>query len=289
MKNNDRNRFNNQKGQALVFVIATLTVAMSVAVGVTLRNLASISRTTRLDTSSRAQAAAEGGAENVLARSDAELDAIIAGGGTTTVDFTPDVASQDNISLVAEVTVEPYTGESGLYPLTIRAGEAKEVRIYSGASAKICWNSSDPAYLSDLHLTLFDSNGTGNLEKYIVKAAGDGRPYPPGAPNYETNGETTLAELGYENCHNVTMGADQDRVRVRALIADVDLTVVADSDPLPTQGYKISSVGRLKDFAEGAEAESVVKVTVIRSFSYAPSLFDFGLYSGADALLDLTN
>ena len=41
---------NNEKGQALIFVVATMTVALAVGVGVSLRNLSSISRTSRTDT-----------------------------------------------------------------------------------------------------------------------------------------------------------------------------------------------------------------------------------------------
>ena len=63
-------------GQALLFVIVAMTVALAVGVNVSLRTLSSVSRTAQSDTSERVLAAAEGGAESFIKLSVGQLEAI---------------------------------------------------------------------------------------------------------------------------------------------------------------------------------------------------------------------
>src|SRR3972149_3695556 len=60
-------------GQALLFVIVAMTVALAVGINVSLRTLSTISRTSQADTSERVLAAAEGGAEAFLKLSVGDL------------------------------------------------------------------------------------------------------------------------------------------------------------------------------------------------------------------------
>ena len=57
----DKNR--NEKGQALLFVVVAMTIALSIGINASVRTITSLSRTTRTYTASRALAAAEGGIE----------------------------------------------------------------------------------------------------------------------------------------------------------------------------------------------------------------------------------
>ena len=67
----------NNKGQALLFVIVAVTMAMAVGISVSTRTIQSLRRASRTDTSARVIAAAEGGIENLLGRNYSQLDAAI--------------------------------------------------------------------------------------------------------------------------------------------------------------------------------------------------------------------
>jgi len=67
----------NNKGQALLFVIVAVTMAMAVGISVSTRTIGSLKRASRTDTSARVIAAAEGGIENLLGRNYSQLDAAI--------------------------------------------------------------------------------------------------------------------------------------------------------------------------------------------------------------------
>ena len=83
-------------GQALLFVIVAMTVALAVGVNVSLRTLSSVSRTAQSDTSERVLAAAEGGAESFIKLSVGQLEAISDAFDTDTVaDYLCDDAGDD--------------------------------------------------------------------------------------------------------------------------------------------------------------------------------------------------
>src|SRR3972149_3390838 len=148
----------SESGQALIFVIATMTVALAVGVGAALRNLSSISRTSRSDTAARAQAAAEGGAENILSRSEDELKSLADSASTQTITFTP--TTNDNVTAVAEVKVEHYnipTGQSFL-PMKIQKNQASEVKVSGGVT--VCWSSLDEDAGSDLYFVSYNNDGS---------------------------------------------------------------------------------------------------------------------------------
>ena len=151
-----RNR--SESGQALIFVIATMTVALAVGVGAALRNLSSISRTSRSDTAARAQAAAEGGAENILSRSEDELKSLADSASTQTITFTP--TTNDNVTAVAEVKVEHYNIPAGqsFLPMKIQRNQVSEVKV--SGSVTVCWSSLDEAAGSDLYFVSYNNDGS---------------------------------------------------------------------------------------------------------------------------------
>ena len=75
---NKNTKYNNEKGQTLLFVIVAVTIAMAVGVAVSTRTIQSLKRVARTDTSARVIAAAEGGIENLLGRNYSQLDGAIA-------------------------------------------------------------------------------------------------------------------------------------------------------------------------------------------------------------------
>ena len=269
----------NERGQALIFVIATMTVALAVGIGVSLRNLASISRTSRSDTASRAQAAAEGGAENVLARAESDLSDM-AGQPAEQIEFSP--TTGDNIVAVASVTVENYNIPSGAnyLPVEIKRDQVSEVKLDGGA-VQICWSAQDPNSSSDIYYSAY--NDSGDIVRKGVEA--DSRTGFPS--NYSSGGTFDGADGGnsdFDNCHDASLPSDALGIRIRVINADTRLGIYPSSGSLPDQGYLVTSIGRLLSAPEGDDAEVVVKV--IRSAPYMPGFFDFGVFSGSsgDAL-----
>lgn len=64
------NKYIYQKGQTLLFVIVSVTIALAVGIAVSTRTLSSLRRSARSDTSARVIAAAEAGIENLLSKPD---------------------------------------------------------------------------------------------------------------------------------------------------------------------------------------------------------------------------
>lgn len=272
--------YKNQSGQALIFVVATMTVAMAVGVGVSLRNLSSISRTSRTDTASRAQAAAEGGAENMLSRPESELKAFAdntpAGGVDETIQFTP--TTGDNVTAVAEVTVDHYNVDPalGYIPLEIDEGQVSEVKL-NGNGVEVCWSSTANDVDTDLYFISYNKDG--DMNKVGVESA-QHRGFPSG---YDSNFENSSSgKDGFDDCYNVSVPSDAVALRIRSINETSRIGVYGNN--LPNQGYEITSVGKLSNVEQGEEAEAVVKV--VRSLPYMPGVFDFGVFSGStgDAL-----
>ncbi len=274
LKRQSKKANKNERGQALIFVIATMTIALAVGVGVSLRNLASISRTSRTDTAARAQAAAEGGAENVLSRSEEEIAQMV-GSPAEEIVFAP--TTNDNITAVASVTVENYNvpSGSGYLPLEIKRDQVSEVKL-SGGAITICWSSLNESAESDIYYIAYNSDG--DTTRQGVEA-NDRTGFPS---SYSSGGTFTGADSGnsdFENCHDATLPSSADGLRIRSINADSKVGIYPTSGSLPNQGYLITSIGKLQNVPVGQEAE--VKVTVIRSLPFMPGIFDFGIYSGS--------
>lgn len=267
---------NSESGQALVFVIATMTIALAVGVGVSLRNLSSISRTSRTDTSTRAQAAAEGGAENILSRSDPDIQTLADSHGTDgideTIEFTP--TTNDNITAVAAVKVEYFNIPSGqnYLPLEVNKGQLTEVRLSGGVD--VCWKSVESGKGADLFFTSY--NAAGGMRK-VGYSDTDRTGFPT---DYSSTFDSAGGGRdGFNNCVTPALVSNAIGLRIRAINAATSIGVYPSSGTLPNQGYKITSTGRLRNAPAGTDAEAVV--TVIRSFPFMPGMFDFSVYSGS--------
>jgi len=263
---------NNEKGQALVFVVATMTVALAVGVGVSIRNLSSISRTSRTDTASRAQAAAEGGAENILSKTDSELDGLV-GADPTLITFTP--TGTDNVTAVAEVSVEHHNIVSGqdYLPIQIQKGQVSEVTLASD-NIEICWSPVSDETSTDLYFTAY--NDSGDLSR--SGSAASSRDGFPGDYDYNFDG-SSAGKDGFSDCYTPSLPSNATGLRIRSLNGASNIGVYPADGTLPDQGYRVTSVGKLHNVEQGEEAE--VSVMVVRSYAYSPGIFDYGVFSGS--------
>jgi len=291
LKNKDTTA--KQQGQALLFVVVAMTIALSIGISASVRTITSLSRTSRTDTAARALAAAEGGIERFIALPTLELEeavAVSAGTGVTCpvgekrdlngnsyclVDFD---SSGDILVSQAYVSVERYTPV--FYPFSLESGQVKEVNLYdfnsgdfySTSELEICWTPTSASNYADIMYVSYNSTGLqakGGLTSGEIPPAG-----------YHQEGFTLAADGGHDGftyCkQDVDISSNIYGLRLRTIGGDADIGIFPDGDDLPLQGYRITSLGRLEQ-DQGVVASRVVRI--IRTLPYLPMGFDYGLYS----------
>ena len=149
----------NQRGQALLFVIVVMSVALAIGVAISTRTLSTISRVSTTDTAARVLAAAEGGAERFLSLSDKALvDAISGdcpasttsnGTGGCLVEFEP--VSGDKILAVVDVLVAYH-------------GDVSEGEFFP---AKATWGKTTQINLTGYGGHLLGCNGANRWKRYL--------------------------------------------------------------------------------------------------------------------------
>jgi hypothetical protein len=293
----------DQNGQALLFVIVVMTVALALGVNVSLRTLSSVSRTTRTDTSERVRAAAEAGAERFLILSVNDLDHLeqkfVAGTVTETdcklagVDFQISDgmcriqfprAEGDQVDVVSYVKVESYNGnwttDTYLYEFTLEKDNVAEVNVngLSSTSVRLCFTPQGT--FSDIYYVIYGINTSTNMGEIKAKDGIKGN-YPGGTyeRNAFTDGGTGGNLYGYSYCNDVNIPAGSYGMRIRSIAADSKIAVAHEN--LPKQGHRIISMGEL--IQEGA-VKVTKEVKASKSLPYLPGVFDFGIFSGTGAL-----
>jgi hypothetical protein len=288
----------DQNGQALLFVIVAMTVALTVGIAVSSRTVSSVKRTSSSDTASRVLAASEGGIEWFLKQDDAVLTAL-ANPATTAAACTSAVGSSsgydtatgscklvytpqadDLITSTAYVKVETFTVNdpaNNRYWFEVNPGDVKEMRLsgYTG-QLTLCWKSLDSAQLdTGIYYLIYSKNGVTTKKILAPSSMGD---HFSGSDVGGTAGAVTTATSagGYAGCSNLNIAAGSIGVRMKSLYA-ASRIVVTPAAALPVQGFKITSTGQLGNAADKVTAVKVT--TVYRSYRYAPSAFDYALYS----------
>jgi len=283
-----------QKGQALLFVVVSMTIALAVGVSVSLRTLSSVSRVSTTDTGARVLAAAEGGIERALTEDLSALATVCTGNYTEadpapaecTVSFDP--LAGDPVEARAVLTVDSY-GDASNYTFTAYEGRLKEVNL-SGYDPSaffpitpfdivVCWQGD----ATNLYYIAYGEDG---IKKGLAcPRVGCVGTVAGGEESNDLNASCTDA---YSD--NVFTIDDLDTLgtlmglRLISFEGDSDVMVVStQGDVLPAQGYDITSVGELVD---NGSIQATKTVSVRSSLPYLPGLFDFGVYSAADLIQD---
>jgi hypothetical protein len=278
----------NNKGQALLFVIAAMTIALALGINVSVRVLQSISRTSRSDTSERVFAAAEGGIEKALSLPASVLTGGIAnssdcskiGGyvisGVCVVKFQ---SAGDPIIAQAGVVVSDFNWtdpSTQTYKFKLEQDTVTEVNVQgipSDEEVKICWT---PITKADIYYIVYGDSGT--LTKKGWNSPG-GSPPPPYDPNNFENADP--GGSGKNWCtKDVTVPSGSLGLRIKSIGGDS--TVEVTNPSLPNQGFKIVSTGEIT--SEGTVKTQKV-ITVYKSLPFLPNLFDFGIMSVQGDLL----
>jgi hypothetical protein len=274
----------NSKGQALLLVIAAMTVALALGINVSMRTLQSISRTSRSDTSERILAAAEGGVERALKLSPRVLDGGINNsgdcalmgsnasivGGDCVVSFQ---TGTDPIIAKAKVVVSDFTYTdvpNKTYKFKVEQDSVTEVNVEGVSSLQVCWT---PTTKSDLYGIVYGDSGV--LAKIGLRALA---PDSPGGTYSPNNFDEAVSHTGKRNCSgNYNLFGNALGLRIKSIGGDS--TVEVKSDTLPNQGHKIVSTGYLT-----SDPTSKKVVTVYKSLPFLPSIFDFGIMSANGSL-----
>ena len=291
----NKKQFSN--GQALLFVVVAVTIALAVGVTVTSRNLSSISRITRTDTAAKAVAAAEGGVERMLMQTDdvlnnlssESLDCSKAGSDFSSVTDSPSCLltfskqATDKTTSAADIKVEKFSfNETDHYWFSVDSGFTKEVvlttpsgSVYGSNTIKICWDNPKTAIL------YFSYNKDGSIKRGGLVSE-----------NFENSSDIsgfdsvsyTANQKPYPLCKDdVSLVSAPYGLRITPLYgsAKIGIFPAGGSDTLPNQGYKITSTGRVLE--EGTVKEAI-KVVVYRSLPYMPSFFDNAIHSEAGSI-----
>ncbi len=295
---------NNQKGQALLFVVVAMTIALTVGISVTSRTVTSLRRTSSTDTSARVFAAAEGGIEWFLRQPMAVLNALADGnsnggadcptgtsGSTTNVGAclltyqpqTNETRGQDEIQTKATVNISLFRlndpSNNTYYWFNLEPGDVKEVRLqdfqtstfYNG-TINICWKTLDPSQSSVLYYHTLYSGGID--QKRLLAPSGTI------AGSINVTGDTVASggQLEFTSCYSTSAPGNLFAIRFKSLYAPSKVAVFpSDTINFPHQGYKITSLGELDSAAEQNTQKK--EITAYRSLPYAAGIFDNAIYS----------
>jgi len=285
----------SSNGQALVLVLLSLAVVLTLVLFVLARSVTDVAVSSRSEDAVRAFSAAEAGIEQAL----------IVGAGTSN--------QIGNASFTSSVTEFASGQTKFVYPLTLSSGDTSTVWFvehdssgnpicnagnpcFTGRNLKVCWGregtSASSATTPAVELSVFYESTPGNpATARIARSAFDpfsARPTPNNfsAPDLGTcniDGEIfafqktiDLSTLGIPaGVYNVENGLQMARLRMfyntdasQKVGFDVN---IAGNTILPSQGLQVES--------SGTAGESSRRLSVFQSWPEAPSVFDYAVYS----------
>lgn len=280
----------NQTGQALLFVVVAMTIALAVAISASVRTISSLSRTSRTDTASRALSAAEGGLERYLQASVEDLQRAIRNNtcvssasdgeydhqtNTCTITFA---SSGDPIRSQARVSIEPY--EPKIYLFEARQDEVREVNLdgFNRSEIKICWNGKPASALT--YFLYNKGNNDATTHGGIYNSSSGKIPSSPFTQTGFTAAGGGVA--GYDACQVVDIANQAYGLRILSVGGDSEVRITSNHNninqmiQLPLQGFKIISEGRI---TEDDRIVASRRIHVVLSLPYLPAGFDYSIYT----------
>ena len=282
----------NNNGQALLFAVVAMTIALSVGVAVSSRTLQVSSRVSRSDTSARVFAAAEGGIDRLLAQSEQLLDRLSAKnpncqemgfssipGDTTRCVLNYQKAVSDNAESRAVLSAKTFShtdimGSTAYYETDIPSGQTKNIELTGMNSIRLCWQNSSSAIEYILY-------GPVTTTRNFLKASGNLVFSTDISSTGFTDAKGEAIREGYPlpYCHNVSV-TGMTGLRVRSIFQGSKVAVVPVSpSSLPAQGYRLYSRGEL---VQDGDIKTTKAIVVYRSYNTAPAFFDYAIFSNND-------
>lgn len=279
-------KIENQSGQALVVVLLSLSVVLTLVLFVLSRSITDVTVSSSDEQSVRAFSAAEAGIERALVIGQSYND--------PNLNFSSTVTSFAEGAKDFNYPIALSSGESATTWFTAHDANGNTIcdlsnACFTGDTVKLCWGApgtdanvaTTPAveisifYDSKIARGVYDPNvsrrGSNNF------SAPDNGTCTVGGVSYAFYKTITLSSLGIPSgSYNLAGGLQFARTRMfynTTTTHPVGLSVnFANDSVLPSQGMDISSTG--------TAGESNRRLNVFQGFPEAPSIFDYAVYSG---------
>ncbi len=285
----------NQSGQALLFVIVSLTIALAIVTSISIRNLSSTSRISQTDTSYRVTAVAEGGAERYLGLTDAQLDALTsdptlsecrAAGTDANFDSSRGACvlnfngtAGDNIDATAYVKIARHPS-ANTFDVKVKKDEVYELNLngYSATSIQMLWKASTGSSHPAVYALGYGSSGNSPVVKTVYCPTSGCAPFTTIAGN--APGVGSSSDPNFNSMVTISWTGSLQGLRIRPVGYDAEVRFVAGAS-LPKQGYMIESTGQLSN---NSNISATKLVSVFRSYNFLPSVFDFAIFTNGPAI-----
>lgn len=262
----------NQQGQTLILILIVTVISLTVGVAISSRAVSTMKQTSYTAQAGKAQKFADAGAEEALALSAAELDALV---GTPVSRDVDGVAGNDVTYNVTRV------GGGTTVTATLEKDQTVQIDLTgygSGQAVNIYWVSEATEEANKAALVLsfiYDDAGTTKLTKYAYDPDGVRR----GSNNFSAPGlGATIGGTTYNYGATINTPTGTNRiVRVRPLynsVANSFVIQATGANTFPNQGHTITSTGYYGD------AQWTVEVTKMNPA--LPAIFDYAIFSESD-------
>lgn len=291
---------NLQRGQALLIVLLTMAVILTVVLSVASRSVTDISLTALEEDALRAFSAAEAGVEEALIVG-GPASGTLPGGSTFTADI-PIGVNVDQFVYPAEI----LSGETVTFWFVSQDTEGNPnctgEPCFRGSRLNVCWgktSSETPAVEVSI---FYDGSASGQevinngnysdveVERFAYDpntVRNDSNNFSDDAGSCNIGGQNFLYSSGFItlppligpcNPSNTKGCILMTRIRTFYNATDahpvgIEVTTSGDGE-LPTQGIQIESTG--------VAGDSTRKIEVFRSYSEPPPIFDSSIFSGTD-------
>ena len=273
----------DNQGQVLLIVVISLAILLGVGLSISSGTLSSITSTSRTDSLQKVTAAAEGGLESYLLKTDSQL-AQVAGAATTSQDYnesnTKATISVSKVTAgdtgITFDTLDP--GEVATFyfaedPSTVtKTGKISCIKISTDTLSPeymlnvVVRNPNTPAVFRSVSAVNYNAATTNNflMEKYIYSGNGFAKSISPA---------TTGCTSGYQF-------TDAALLRIHPLtksLANLTIDVVSSTDENlinVTQGYRITSKGQ---FISGGDA-TVRTIDAVKYLDSPSNMFDYAAF-----------
>jgi hypothetical protein len=279
-----QSKLNNQ-GQVLLIVVISLAVLLGVGLSISSGTLSSITRTSRTDSLQKVTAAAEGGLESYLLKTDDQLKQVLAGTSTATQNY-----NESNTK--ATITVSKVSaGDTGITFDTLDPGEvatfyfADDPSTVTKSSKTACIkistdtpnpeyilnvivrNPNTPAAFKSVSAVNYDATATNNflMEKYIYSGTGFARSVSPST----CTGGYQFTDAALLRIHPLTKS-----------LSNLNISVVTGTETSDTnlknitQGYRIISKG---EFISSGDA-TVRTIDAVKYLDSPSNMFDYAAF-----------
>lgn len=286
-----------QKGQALLLVLLSMAVVLTIVLSILSRSITDIAVTSRDEEALRAFSAAEAGVEQAL----------VVGGGSGTIGNATFNANVSGFASGTKSFVNPeglYSGESMIAWFAAHDENGNLVcnaqfPCFTGQNLKVCWgkagtgagNATTPALEASIfYLTIPGDYSTARIARIALDpnsgrvgtnkfSAPDAGTCTIGGTNLQFQKTIDLATLGVPAAsYGVQNGLQFARFRFlyntnATHQAGIDVNLPGDG-LLPSQGLKIDS--------SGTSGESNRKIEVFQSYGELPLSFSGAIFSTGD-------